>query len=97
MKTCRELVNSLPAEFSLSPMLNEAMSIAAEQFGDNVSMRSVNVVNNDEQGGKPKKKHSIFSSQRKKKSEAMEIQFTFNPQLVQQVQEQHRLQTEELM
>ena len=40
-------------------MVNEAMSIAAEQFGDNVSMRSVNVV--DSQEGKPKKKHSIFS------------------------------------
>ena len=77
-------------------MLNEAMSIAAEQFGDNVSMRSVSVV--DSQEGKPKKKHSIFSGpSRKKKSESMEIQFTFNPQLVQQVQEQHRLQNEELM
>ena len=96
MRTCRELINSLPAEFSLSPMVKEAMSIAAEQFGDNVSMRSVNVV--DSQEGKPKKKHSIFSGpNRKKKSESMEIQFTFNPQLVQQVQEQHRLQNEELM
>ena len=76
-------------------MLNEAMSIAADQFGDNVSMRSVNVV--DSQEGKPRKKHSIFSGMnRKKKSESMEIQFTFNPALVQQVQEQHRLQTEEL-
>ena len=95
MKTCRELVNSLPAEFSLSPMLNEAMSIAAEQFGDNVSMRSVNVV--DSQEDKPKKKRSIFSGPNRKKKESMEIQFTFNPALVQQVQEQHRLQTEELM
>ena len=71
------------------------MSIAAEQFGDNVSMRSVNVV--DSQEGKPKKKKSIFSGPNRKKKESMEIQFTFNPQLVQQVQEQHRLQTEELM
>ena len=32
----KKTTNSLPAEFSLSPMMNEALSIAAEQFGDNI-------------------------------------------------------------
>ena len=75
-------------------MLNEAKSIATDQFGDNVSMRSVNVVkSSDEQGGKAKKKHSLLGGPRsKKKSESMEIQFTFNPALVKQVQQQHQQQ-----
>ena len=71
-------------------MLNEAMSIAAEEFGDNVSMRSVNVVKStNDETGKPKKKHSLLGAPRKKQSETMEIQFTFNPAFLKQVQEQH--------
>ena len=90
-KKRKKTTNSLPAEFSLSQMLNEAKSIATEQFGDNVSMRSVNVVkNSDEQAGKAKKKHSLLTPRNKKKSESMEIQFTFNPALVKQVQQHHQ-------
>ena len=68
------------------------MSIAAEHFGDNVNVQSVNISQTPSTNeiDKHKKKHSLLSTHKKKSNSLMEIQFTFNPNQIQQQQENIR-------
>ena len=68
------------------------MSIAAEHFGDNVNVQSVNISEtpSSDEIDKHKKKHSLLSTYKKKSNSLMEIQFTFNPNQIQQQQENLR-------
>lgn len=86
-KQVRNLVkkSSLPAKFAFTPMMDEAMSIAAEQLGDQVAVDSVSFVKSTETGAaadeKPplKKKMSLFGNKRKVSEPPMEVRFKFNP------------------
>lgn len=72
---------SLPAQFSFTPMLDEAMSIAAEQFGNKVDVSSVRVVKAEDKPIRRKKSliNSIIQKSPKSSADPMEIRFTFNP------------------
>lgn len=76
------------SKFSFATLKDEALSIAAEQLGDNVNVSSVSVVQaNEVKQPSAKKKISlkalslgVMGANKRKASEPpMEIRFTFNP------------------
>ena len=64
---------SLPTNYSLTPMVNDALSLASEHIGDQANLSSVQVVKSPA----PVRKLSGFG-RNKHKSEPMELRFTFS-------------------
>ena len=64
---------SLPTNYSLAPMVNDALSLASEHIGDQANLSSVQVVKSPA----PVRKLSGFG-RNKHKSEPMELRFTFS-------------------
>ena len=78
---------SLPAEFRFTPIMNEVMDIATDQMG-NANLKDVQVVKSP----MPIRKKSLFKTLSKEKNQGMELQFTFNPNMLGKVSAQELLE-----
>ena len=68
---------SLPINYSLAPMVSDAMSLASEHIGDQANLSNVQVVKSPEASKSSVRKTSVFGKA-KKNSENMELRFTFS-------------------
>ena len=68
---------SLPMNYSLAPMVSDAMSLASEHIGDQANLSAVQVVKSPEASNSSVRKTSVFGRS-KKNSENMELRFTFS-------------------
>ena len=68
---------SLPNNYSLAPMVSDAISLANEHIGDQANLNSVQVVKSQDRSTSPARKTSVFNRS-KKTSEPMELRFTFS-------------------